>query len=59
MEKFGSNRAGACPKDERKNPPKTRRYEHKRRQNQDVSSSWDQSAGCLMTERAATGVEGA
>ena len=24
-----------------------------------VSSSWDEPAGCLMTGRAATGVEGA
>jgi len=53
-------RAGGCPKDERK-------WTFRRRvvinisvvKTRSVSSSWDKSAGCLMTGRAATGVEGA
>src|SRR6202007_1181135 len=53
-------RAGGGPKDERKGTFRRRAVMNFRVvETRSVSSSWDKSAGCLMTGRAATGVEGA
>lgn len=53
-------RAGGCPKDERKRTLRRRVVMNVSvAETRTVSSSWDKSAGCLMTGRAATGVEGA
>ena len=57
-EKRGKTRAGGHPRDERKRTFRGRVVKKSSVvETRGVKLSWDKSAGCLMTERTATGAE--